>query len=347
MNVDGASNSIICDDLIAALAVPESETTKLDLLLGVHPTENRPLLKTEELESFYPALRWLHRDKWDDFPGLGMWLQHFPELRNIGTFDTDSRREFTDPLWRTIINQCEVVRLGYSFRRLRDFGQAHLNASLARDIQNRLASEQGRRVLAKGKSFFTCSLPSAGAPALLLEQKAGLSQTIKRRVGLDNIEPGFLSNYLAAGRHDPYDLLDDRQFEDLVSLLYRAEGWETTVTPSSNDGGKDVIARRMVDGIEVKTYIQAKCYRRDRPVGIRLIKEFVVTVAGDEVDSGVMVTTSHFSNPGTKWLSEKGAKFAEVSLINGKQLQQRLDVVAAYSPGLFVLSPTEETMSKT
>jgi hypothetical protein len=333
------ANPVICDDIVAALAVPSSETARLDLLLGVHPGEGRQLLAIEELESFYPELLFLHPDRWNGVPGLKIWLHHFPELRNPCV--VSDRHKLAEPLWRAVVDQCEVVRLGYSYRRLRDFEQAKINGSLARDLQNQLAREKGGGVLAEGKSFFACSLPSNGTPALLLEQKAGLSQEVKRRVGLADLEPGFLFNYLAAGRRDPYDLLNDRQFEDLVSLLYRAEGWETTLGPGSGDGGKDVVARRMVGGIEVKTYIQAKCYRRDRPVGVPLIKEFVATVAGDEMDFGVMVTTSHFSRPGAKWLSEKGTKLAEVSLVDGEKLQQRLDVVAASSPGFFVLSRPE------
>jgi len=121
------------------------------------------------------------------------------------------------------------------------------------------------------------------------------------------------------------DLLNPRQFEDLVATIYRAEGWDITQMPKTRDGGKDIIAKGSLDGRNVVVYIQAKRYSQSNPVSINYVKEFVATVAADKVDKGFMVTTSYFTEPSTTWLYTKGVSVANVELIDKIQLVRKME----------------------
>jgi restriction system protein len=112
-------------------------------------------------------------------------------------------------------------------------------------------------------------------------------------------------------------------------MLFAEEGWKISVTQKSRDGGKDVIAQKEIDNQKTIAYIQAKRYKGKNKVGIKEVKEFVATVAGDKVDIGYVVTTSSFSNPAKNWLQNKGVDIATVELIDRHKLLRLMEDIAS------------------
>lgn len=92
-----------------------------------------------------------------------------------------------------------------------------------------------------------------------------------------------------------YDLAP-RQFEEVLADLLTGMGYETTLTAPSGDGGKDIIAKMNTELGEVLCLVEAKRYRKDRKVGVELVRTLFGTVFDHNASSGMLVTTSSFTS---------------------------------------------------
>ena len=86
-----------------------------------------------------------------------------------------------------------------------------------------------------------------------------------------------------------------REFEFLVSELWRSLGYETEVTAATRDGGKDVVARRRVGGRDLVLYIECKHYSPGNKVAVRYVRELYGVKERDSADAAILVTTSDFT----------------------------------------------------
>ena len=77
---------------------------------------------------------------------------------------------------------------------------------------------------------------------------------------------------------------------------------------SAYDGGKDIVATFEMGGVLYTTYFECKRYSPDRPVGVEIVRELYAVMEMEQVDKGVIVTTSHFT---------RGA-MAEAQRLNGR-----------------------------
>jgi hypothetical protein len=234
-----------------------------------------------------------------------------------------------------VLSDARVLRVAYAFSRLRDRDQTRENGERVRALQMEMAEEAARSKAARARFVFTDSYPLGGPPTVVLEAKAGLEAVVKRRLGLGEIGAGILLPYLAARNLPLDDLFSPRQFEQLCAAVLREEGWEAEVTQESRDGGKDIIARREENGVQVTIYVQAKKNRADRTVGLPEVKEFAATLAGDGVARGILVATSRISQPARDWLANKGAALATVDLVPGDDLERWIARVAAAKGGVY------------
>jgi len=91
-----------------------------------------------------------------------------------------------------------------------------------------------------------------------------------------------------------YDI-KSREFEKLVSRLLQDQGWETELTKETRDGGKDILAFRDNGVNQHLCLVETKKYRKDRPVGIALVRELWGTLCDEQATSAMLVTTSYFS----------------------------------------------------
>jgi restriction system protein len=84
----------------------------------------------------------------------------------------------------------------------------------------------------------------------------------------------------------------------LVERLYERMGYETILTPSSKDGGYDVIASKVEKGLKTIILIDAKHYRE--PVGVEIARQMQGVVTKEGASKGVIVTTSKFTRGALK-----------------------------------------------
>jgi len=112
--------------------------------------------------------------------------------------------------------------------------------------------------------------------------------------------------------------LHPREFEILIDALYDKMGYDTTLTPYRNDGGKDVIAISSELGKEEKLLIECKRYEPD--VGPDIIRALNGVVSSDKATKGVLVTSSDFTPEARNFAKENG-----VELINHSNLTRLLN----------------------
>lgn len=88
-----------------------------------------------------------------------------------------------------------------------------------------------------------------------------------------------------------------RQFEELVAEILASYGWRVELTGATRDGGYDIFAiSRDSSGLQTSWLIECKKYRRDRIVGIDMVRALYGT-RDLLVPAGMLMvaTTSHFS----------------------------------------------------
>lgn len=99
----------------------------------------------------------------------------------------------------------------------------------------------------------------------------------------------------------PESMLDmtARDFEVFVASLVDQLGFEeVTLTPSSNDGGRDVIATKRMHGLSILFAFECKRYGPDHTVGPAVVRALLGTIVQRSTRStmGVLVTTSRFTS---------------------------------------------------
>lgn len=106
------------------------------------------------------------------------------------------------------------------------------------------------------------------------------------------------SEQLLASLKQKPDLIDritPRQFEEVVAELLDDQGWTVQLTPMTRDGGSDILAYLETDIGRLLCLVDAKRYRRDRTIGVGMIRELLGTLSDANASCAMMVTTSTFS----------------------------------------------------
>lgn len=165
----------------------------------------------------------------------------------------------------------------------------------------------GRWVLACGDPFsayrLACALRDAGTDVAPCEQELAklsrLATEAELRRGARNVD-----ELVARFRDRP------TEFEGFCAELFRALGYEVTVTPPTGDGGYDLL---IVDPATGEGSIaECKCYARGRSVGRPLVQKLVG--ANDAVGAAGMLflTTSAYSAGAREYAGQVG-----VTLVDG------------------------------
>lgn len=103
-----------------------------------------------------------------------------------------------------------------------------------------------------------------------------------------------LTQYLSHHRADVFDLTP-RRFELLVATIFRNLGFETRITKQSRDGGYDLVLMEESNGKQV--IVECKRYAANRSVGVGFVRSLLGVQLLNDVDHGVLVTTSSFTQP--------------------------------------------------
>ena len=89
--------------------------------------------------------------------------------------------------------------------------------------------------------------------------------------------------------------LRPRQLEELMAELYARDGFDVELTQQTHDGGVDLyLVRHTLFGRQL-TIVDTKRSRRDRPVGVGVVRELFGVVEAKRASAGVIATTSFFS----------------------------------------------------
>ena len=86
-----------------------------------------------------------------------------------------------------------------------------------------------------------------------------------------------------------------RDLERVIAEAFSGVGFEVSLTPSSKDGGKDVIVRFPWNGQRCEYFVEIKHWVSGKRVGAKLVNEFVNVVAGSEGAKGIFLSSSGFS----------------------------------------------------
>jgi restriction system protein len=116
-----------------------------------------------------------------------------------------------------------------------------------------------------------------------------------------------LSN-LVARRGTALQDIEWRDLERVVAVALDGIGFEVTLTPSSQDGGKDVIAKCTLNGKRCTYYIEIKHWTSGKRVGIEDIKRFVEVNVKEGTDGGLFLSSSGYATPVYAHLSEISEK---------------------------------------
>jgi restriction system protein len=108
--------------------------------------------------------------------------------------------------------------------------------------------------------------------------------------------------------------LNSRQFEHIVERLYSRLGYDTTITPASRDGGRDVIAASTAPG--KLEQVRVECKRYSGRVGVAALRQLLGVVSDEKVNKGVLITTGSFSKDARRL----AARNPRVELIDGSRL---------------------------
>ena len=118
----------------------------------------------------------------------------------------------------------------------------------------------------------------------------------------------------------PEGMLDmtARDFEAFVASLVDQLGFEqVTLTPSSNDGGRDVIATKRIHGLSILFAFECKRYNPNHPVGKAIVRALLGTIVQRSTRSTTGAKSLIITEPSldgvdfdglVDWLREYGAK---------------------------------------
>jgi hypothetical protein len=113
--------------------------------------------------------------------------------------------------------------------------------------------------------------------------------------------------------------LPPRHFEQLVARLLAKKGYEVQLTPITQDGGYNIIARSRPDASSPpeETFVQCKKYRR--PVGVSDITQLIGVLVLLGGERGALFTSSYFTKA-----AKQLALNQRIDLVDGQMLSKWL-----------------------
>jgi hypothetical protein len=88
-----------------------------------------------------------------------------------------------------------------------------------------------------------------------------------------------------------------RLFEELVAELLSRDGLQVELTPTTRDGGRDILAYLPRKFGNLLCYVECKRYAADKPVSVQIVRQLYGVVEEKKASAGLIVTTSRFTGP--------------------------------------------------
>lgn len=92
------------------------------------------------------------------------------------------------------------------------------------------------------------------------------------------------------------DQLEWRDVERLLAEVFAGIGFSVELTPSSKDGGKDIVLECVVSGERHTYVVEVKHWRSGQQVGATHIKDFIRVVVRESRNAGLFLSTYGFSS---------------------------------------------------
>ena len=164
--------------------------------------------------------------------------------------------------------------------------------------------------------------------------------------GGDFIEEPHMIIVYSMDEFDPYDAIlnydriqqlifniaDDRQliyevssreFEEIIERLFQDEGFETVLTQSTRDGGRDIIATKYEMGKPIVFYIECKKYGQRNSAGVSIVRELYGVQSSDRINKSILVTTGRVTSDARKFVSEQNTLMSVIDADEIHELIQR------------------------
>ncbi|MER8808216.1 restriction endonuclease [Mesorhizobium australicum] len=93
----------------------------------------------------------------------------------------------------------------------------------------------------------------------------------------------------------------------MAEILHRLGFEAIQITRPSKDGGKDILARKVVHDIPLNFMFECKRYSEGNKIGLHTLRSLLGVVAnkGSEANIGVLVTTSTFTKGGIELIASE------------------------------------------
>lgn len=130
---------------------------------------------------------------------------------------------------------------------------------------------------------------------------------------------------LIAKNPDNLKNLEWRDLERTIAELFEGIGFKATLTPSSKDGGKDVILECKIDNIQKIFIIEIKHWRSGQKVGKTAVKEFTNIIINEKREKGLFLSTYGFADNYYESLTE-----SQKSLIRFGEQEKIVELCRTY-----------------
>jgi len=105
---------------------------------------------------------------------------------------------------------------------------------------------------------------------------------------------------------DPNFLLkvEWRELEKIITELSEGLAFNVILTPSSKDGGKDLILEINKKGTPTKYLVEIKHWKSKQQIGQKYVKEFLKVICNEKSESGLLLSTYGFTSNAFEGLTE-------------------------------------------
>lgn len=291
--------------------------SKLDMIMGIDPLTGQFYTTDieEALRDLQSALRWVRKDDHEhifQMPEYHVWLNHFPEIRE-GILDNTEDAEYL--LLKSMLSNVDIEGVHYIFHpeslwceEFREH-EKELIADISNKYENVRQLDPGLRI--------AFPLTHTIGPGKLIEEEFGFSSKIRKGLIIHDQSPALIANHLVQSNGSIVDDLSPRQLEELCYTVFREVGWDVELTPKSNDGGKDVVARKDENGKQYLVYVEATTAKK---VKKQKVQAFAAVLGGDRADKGYFVSSTYFSRGIDDWCVKSRSNVADVRLVDREKL---------------------------
>lgn len=130
-----------------------------------------------------------------------------------------------------------------------------------------------------------------------------------------------LISEISSNRELIYEV-SSREFEEIVEQILRDDGFDTHLTKSTRDGGRDIIATKTgINGRPVVFYVECKRYARSNKVSVDIIRALYGVQTADRINKACLVTSSYFTRDAIEFAENQNVM---IDLVDGDALHDMI-----------------------